>query len=96
MNWFNIVKKDKKDMKRETVYPSDRKGKKIMYLTDQGKKIHAGRKGMSNWAGRGKKAGGGKHKDPERRKKFRDRMNCKQCEGKPIRTPRCLACQKLW
>ena len=96
MSWFTVLKKKKKDMKRETVYPSNRKGKKIMYLTDQDKLIHAGRKGMSNWAGRGKKAGGGKHKDRKRRSLFRRRMKCKQCEGKPIRTPRCLACQKLW
>ena len=96
MVWEDILKKDKKDMTPETVYPSDRKGKKIMYLTDQDEKIHAGAKGMSNWAGKGKKAGGGKHKDPERRKNFRNRHNCKTCEGKPIRTSRCLACQKLW
>ena len=96
MDWFDTLKRDKKDMRVGTVYPSDREGKKIMMLTDQDKKIHAGAKGMSNWAGRGKKAGGGKHKDPERRKKFRDRMNCEICEGKPIRTSRCLACQKLW
>ena len=49
-------------MKVNRVYRSDRKGKKIMMLTDEGKKIHAGAKGMTNWAGKGKKAGGGKHK----------------------------------
>ena len=96
MAWFTTLKRDKKDMKRETVYPSDRKGKKIMYLTDQDKKIHAGDKNYSNYAGEGKKAGGGKHKDPERRERYRDRHNCEVCEGKPIRTSKCLACQKLW
>ena len=83
-------------MKVNRVYPSDRKGKKIMMLTEEGKKIHAGAEGMSNWAGKGKKAGGGKHKDPKRRKNFRDRMQCDICVGKPIKTSRCLACQKLW
>lgn len=88
--------KSKKDMKVNRVYPSDRKGKKIMMLTEDGNKIHAGAEGMSNWAGKGKKAGGGKHKDPKRRKNFRDRMQCDICVGKPIKTSRCLACQKLW
>ena len=96
MAWEDILKKDKKDMRVGRVYPSDRKGKKIMMLTSEGKKIHAGAKGMTNWAGKGKKAGGGKHKNAKRRKAFRDRHNCKTCVGKPITTPRCLACQKLW
>lgn len=96
MSWFTVFKKDKKDMRVGTVYPSDRKGKKIMMRTVEDKKIHAGDKKYSNWAGRGKKAGGGKHKDPDRRRDFLRRMKCKQCQGKPIRTPRCLACRKLW
>ena len=71
MHWFTLLKKDKKDMRVGRVYRSDREGKKIMMRTDQDKKIHAGRKGMSNWAGKGKKAGGGKHKDADRRRNFR-------------------------
>ena len=95
MSWFTVLKKDKKDMRVGTVYPSDRKGKKIMMLTHEGKKIHAGAKGYGNWKGEGKNRGGGTHKDPKRRKSFRARHECDQCEGR-ITTSKCLACDKLW
>ena len=36
------------------VYPSDRAGKKIMMLTHEGKKIHAGAKGYGNYKRKGK------------------------------------------
>ena len=42
MDWFETLKRDKEDMRVGTVYPSDREGKKIMMLTHEGKKIHAG------------------------------------------------------
>ena len=35
MSWKTILKKDKKDMRVGTVYPSDRSGKKIMMLTHE-------------------------------------------------------------
>jgi hypothetical protein len=93
--WRTILKKDKEDMRVGRVYPSDRKGKKIMMLTDQDKKIHAGAKGYGNYKRKGKNRGGGTHKNPKRRASFRARHKCDQCKG-PIRTPRCLACGKLW
>ena len=93
MSWFTVVKKDKKDMRVGTVYPSDREGKKIMILTHEGKKIHAGAKGYGNYKRKGKNRGGGTHKDPARRKNFRARHNCDQCKGR-ITTPKCLACKK--
>ena len=105
MSWQEILKKDKKDMRVGTVYPSDRsgkkimmlthEGKKIMMLTHEGKKIHAGAKGYGNYKRKGKNRGGGTHKDPARRKNFRARHNCDQCKGR-ITTPKCLACKKLW
>ena len=95
MDWFDTLKRDKKDMRVGTVYPSDRKGKKIMMLTHEGKKIHAGAKGYGNYKRKGKNRGGGTHKDPARRKNFRARHNCDQCKGR-ITTPKCLACKKLW
>jgi hypothetical protein len=95
MSWQEILKKDKKDMRVGRVYPSDRAGKKIMMRTDQDKKIHAGAKGYGNYKGKGKNRGGGTHTNKERRASFRARHKCDQCEG-PIRTPRCLACEKLW
>ena len=49
MSWQEVLKKDKKDMRVGTVYPSDRSGKKIMMLTHEGKKIHAGAKGYGNY-----------------------------------------------
>jgi len=85
MSWFTVLKKDKKDMRVGRVYPSDRAGKKIMMLTHEGKKIHAGAKGYGNYKRSGKK----------RRKSFRARHKCHQCKGR-ITTPRCLACKKLW
>lgn len=93
--WRTILKKDKKDMRVGRVYPSDREGKKIMMLTDQGKKIHAGAKGYGNYKRKGKNRGGGTHRSSKRRASFRARHKCDQCKG-PIRTPRCLACKKLW
>ena len=95
MSWEEVLKKDKKDMRVGRVYRSDRKGKKIMMLTHEGKKIHAGAKGYGNYKRKGKNRGGGTHKDPARRKNFRARHNCDQCKGR-ITTPKCLACKKLW
>ena len=96
VSWKDIVsKKDKKDMRVGRVYPSDRKGKKIMMLTHEGKKIHAGAKGYGNWKGKGKNRGGGTHTNRKRRANFKSRHNCDQCKGR-ITTPRCLACKKLW
>ena len=46
MDWFDLLKKDKKDMRVGRVYPSDREGKKIMMLTHEGKKIHAGARAL--------------------------------------------------
>lgn len=94
-NWQKILKKDKEDMRVGRVYPSDRKGKKIMMLTHEGKKIHAGAKGYGNWKGKGKNRGGGTHTNRKRRANFKSRHNCDQCKGR-ITTPRCLACKKLW
>ena len=95
-SWVETInKKDKKDMRVGSVYPSDREGKKIMMLTHEGKKIHAGAKGYGNWKGKGKNRGGGTHKNPKRRKSFRARHKCDQCEGR-ITTSKCLACEKLW
>ena len=94
-NWQEILKKDKKDMRVGRVYPSDRAGKKIMMLTHEGKKIHAGAKGYGNWKGKGKNRGGGTHTNRKRRANFKSRHNCDQCKGR-ITTPRCLACKKLW
>ncbi len=54
MEWMNVLKKDKKDMRVGRVYPSDREGKKIMMLTHEGKKIHAGAKGYGNYKRKGK------------------------------------------
>lgn len=87
--------KSKKDMKVNRVYPSDRKGKKIMMLTEDGRKIHAGAKGYGNYKGKGKNRGGGTHKNKKRRANFKARHNCHECKG-PIKTPKCLACKKLW
>jgi len=95
MNWKEIMKKDKKDMRVGRVYPSDRPGKKIMMLTHEGKKIHAGAKGYGNWKGKGKNRGGGTHTNKKRRANFKSRHNCDQCKGR-ITTPKCLACKKLW
>ena len=39
MTWFDVCKKDKKDMRVGRVYPSDREGKKIMMLTHEGKRF---------------------------------------------------------
>ena len=75
MSWFTVLKKDKKDMRVDRVYPSDRSGKKIMMLTHEGKKIHAGAKGMGNWKGKGKNRGGGTHKNPKRRANFRANLS---------------------
>jgi len=95
-SWVETInKKDKKDMRVGSVYPSDREGKKIMMLTHEGKKIHAGAKGYGNWKGKGKNRGGGTHKNPKRRKSFRARHKCDQCKGR-ITTSKCLACKKLW
>ena len=49
MDWKEVMKKDKKDMRVGRVYRSDRAGKKIMMLTHEGKKIHAGAKGYGNY-----------------------------------------------
>jgi len=95
VNWKEIMKKDKKDMRVRRVYPSDREGKKIMMLTHEGKKIHAGAKGYGNWKGKGKNRGGGTHTNTKRRANFKSRHNCDQCKGR-ITTPKCLACKKLW
>ena len=94
MDWFDLLKKDKKDMRVGRVYPSDREGKKIMMLTHEGKKIHAGAKGYGNYKRKGKNRGGGTHRSSKRRANFRARHNCDQCKGK-ITTPKCLACKKL-
>jgi len=91
----DISKKDKKDMRVGRVYPSDREGKKIMMLTHEGKKIHAGAKGYGNYKRKGKNRGGGTHRSAKRRKNFRARHNCDECKGR-ITTPKCLACKKLW
>ena len=98
--WFDVLKKKRKPKKKEDmrvgrVYPSDRKGKKIMMLTHENKKIHAGAKGYGNYKRKGKNRGGGTHRSAKRRKNFRSRHNCDQCKGR-ITTPRCLACKKLW
>ena len=85
MDWFDLLKKDKKDMRVGRVYPSDR----------EGKKIHAGAKGYGNYKRKGKNRGGGTHRSSKRRANFRARHNCDQCKGK-ITTPKCLACKKLW
>ena len=37
MDWFDLLKKDKKDMRVGRVYTSDRAGKKIMMLKHEGK-----------------------------------------------------------
>jgi len=95
MDWKEVMKKDKKDMRVGRVYPSDRPGKKIMMLTHEGKKIHAGAKGYGNWKGKGKNRGGGTHTNKKRRANFKSRHNCDQCKGR-ITTPKCLACKKLW
>lgn len=95
MSWQDILKKDKKDMRVGRVYRSDRKGKKIMMLTHEGKKIHAGAKGYGNYKKKGKNRGGGTHRNPKRRKSFKARHKCHECKGR-ITTPRCLACKKLW
>ena len=58
MIWKEVLKKDKDDMRVGTVYPSDRSGKKIMMLTHEGKKIHAGAKGYGNYKKKGKNRGG--------------------------------------
>ena len=73
MNWFAALKRDKKDMRVGTVYPSDRKGKKIMMLTHEGKKIHAGAKGYGNYKRKGKNRGGGTHRDPAREKELQSK-----------------------
>jgi len=54
MSWEEVLKKDKKDMRVGRVYSSDRAGKKIMMLTHEGKKIHAGAKGYGNYKRKGK------------------------------------------
>ena len=95
MSWFDVVKRKKENMRVGTVYPSDRAGKKIMMLTHEGKKIHAGAKGYGNYKRSGKNRGGGTHRSKKRRKSFRARHKCHQCKGR-ITTPRCLACKKLW
>lgn len=95
MTWKEVMKKDKKDMRVGRVYSSDRKGKKIMMLTHEGKKIHAGAKGYGNFKGKGKNRGGGTHTNKKRRANFKSRHNCDQCKGR-ITTPKCLACKKLW
>ena len=95
MSWFDILKKDKKDMRTGRVYPSDRKGKKIMMRTVEDKKIHAGAKGYGNYKGKGKNRGGGTHTNKDRRENYKKRHKCNQCKG-PIKTPKCLACKKLW
>ena len=95
MSWFNVCKKDKADMKTGKVYTSDRAGKKIMMRTVEDKKIHAGAKGYGNYKGKGKNRGGGTHTNKKRRANFKARHNCDQCKG-PIKTPKCLACKKLW
>jgi hypothetical protein len=91
----DISKKDKADMKTGKVYASDRAGKKIMMLTTEGKKIHAGAKGYGNFKGKGKNRGSGTHTNKKRRANFKSRHNCNECKGK-IKTPKCLACKKLW
>lgn len=90
-----INKKDKADMKTGQVYSSDRKGKKIMMRTVDDKKIHAGAKGYGNYKGKGKNRGGGTHTNKKRRANFKSRHNCDECKG-AIKTPKCLACKKLW
>ena len=87
--------KKKEDMRVGRVYPSDRAGKKIMMLTHEGKKIHAGAKGYGNYKRKGKNRGGGTHRSSKRRANFIARHNCDQCKGR-ITTPKCLACKKLW
>ena len=87
--------KKKEDMRVGRVYPIDRAGKKIMMLTHEGKKIHAGAKGYGNYKRKGKNRGGGTHRSSKRRANFRARHNCDQCKGR-ITTPKCLACKKLW
>ena len=82
MSWKTILKKDKKDMRVGTVYPSDRSGKKIMMLTHEDKKIHAGAKGYGNYKAKGKNRGGGTHKDPKRRKSFKARHSKNIKKGK--------------
>lgn len=92
---WDLLKRDKEDMRVGKVYPSDRAGKKIMMRTHEDKKIHAGAKGYGNYKGKGKNRGGGTHTDEGRRDNFKARHNCDQCKGK-ITTPKCLACEKLW
>lgn len=109
MSWQDILKrksgkrgaktrkkpKKKEDMVQGRVYPSDRAGKKIMMRTVEDKKIHAGAKGYGNYKGKGKNRGGGTHKNKDRRANFKARHKCDQCKG-AIKTPKCLACKKLW
>ena len=95
MNWQTILKKDKKDMRVGRVYSSDREGKKIMMRTVEDKKIHAGAKGYGNYKGKGKNRGGGTHTNKKRRENYKKRHKCNECKG-PIKTPKCLACKKLW
>jgi len=95
MSWEEVLKKDKEDMVEGKVYPSDRKGKKIMMRTVADKKIHAGDKKYGNYKGKGNNRGGGTHTNEERRENYKKRHKCNQCKG-PIKTPKCLACEKLW
>lgn len=77
--------KDK--MKCGEVRPSTRKGKKIMQkvcINGKEKLIHAGAKGYSDYT---------KHRDEERRKRFKLRHKCSEAK---YGTPKWLACNKLW
>lgn len=71
-----------KDVK---LYVSTRKDKKFMVLNPEGKRVHFGQRGFSDWH---------LHKDTERRDKFRTR-NARWANA-PKWTPAHLAYYVLW
>jgi hypothetical protein len=71
--------------KNTALYESTRKDKKFMVINPEGKKIHFGQKGASDWH---------LHKDPIRRDKFRTR-NARWANAEKW-TPAHLAYWVLW
>ena len=75
------------------VYPSDRAGKKIMMLTHEGKKIHAGAKGYGNYKRKGKN----RVVEPtEAQSDVNPKSVTIATNGKGRINSKCLACKKLW
>ena len=76
MDWKEVMKKDKKDMRVGRVYPSDRKGKKWMQCVKNPdgkgyKRIHWGQKGVRVTGDSG---------NTKRKKSFRARHGCSKAK----------------